>query len=459
MPNASIRLLSSVSLLLFACNDDVDPLDSAGADPGLLGGPCVEGKCFAGFACLSNICVDPGGGSGGDPSGGDPSGDPGGGPGGDPTEGPTGGTSVGPGGDPTGDTTSGPTSDPTVTGGPGPTSDSDATTDPPMTTGEPGNCQNLQLKPPPTNLIFVVDRSSSFSAVMWDHDGNFGTPDVSKWSSLHKTLTSVIGKYQAQHKLGLMMFPSNAAMSAYSSAACVTDPSPEVTPALGNAAALAAALPPANAMLKGATPMARGLSGALSSLQSAPPSEARAMVLIGDGSPNCSVNAPDNAGLLEVLDTSVHGLVGGAWSNSNIATTVVGVDLSDSYSQVLVDGNPDNANPVVEFNKLAEEGGRPRSGGTKFYDAHDESELGAYLDEAVRATLGCELNLVITPGDPAATVVTVGGTNYPYSPNLDCAAGDGWVYTNGNNSRVRLCGAACDALISSGGAQVDVDCS
>lgn len=454
MPSVSIRLLSSISLLSLACNNDGDPLDSAGIDPGFVSGACIQGQCFDGLVCKgNNLCVSPGGGSGGDPSG-----DPSGGPGGDPTDGSTSDTSAGPGGDPSGDPTSGPTSDPTVTGGPGPTSDSDPTTDPPVTTGEPDNCKNLQLDAPTTNLIFVLDRSGSFSVGTWDHDGNPGTAAVSKWSSLHKTLTAVIGKYQAQHKLGLMMFPSSAAVSDYSAGACVTNASPEVAPALNSAAAIGAALPAANAMLKGATPMARGLDGALSSLDSAPANEARAMVLIGDGSPNCSDSAPNAEGLFEVLDTSVHGIVGAAWSNDQIPTAVVGVALPDSYSQALKDGNPDNANPVVEFNALAEAGGRPRAGAAKFYDASNESELGAYLDEAVRVTLGCELVLDDTPADPTATRVTVDGMNYAYSPNLNCSTGDGWVYTSGDNSRVRLCGAACSGLLASGSAQVDLDC-
>lgn len=446
MSISSIRLLSSLSLVFLACNNDGDPLDSAGVDPGFISGACIQGQCFNGLVCqTNNLCVDPGGGPGGDPSGG---------PGGDPTDGSTSDTSAGPGGDPS----SGPTSDPTATSGPGPTSDSDPTTDPPMTTGEPGNCKNLQLDAPTTHVIFVLDRSGSFSVGTWDHDGNPGTPAVSKWSSLHKTLTAVIGKYQGQHKLGLMMFPSSAATSEYSEGACVTNAKPEVAPALNNAAALGAALPPANATLKGATPMASGLDGALSSLDSAPANEARAMVLIGDGSPNCSDSAPNVDGLFEVLDTSVHAIVGAAWSNDQIPTSVVGVDLPDSYSQALKDGNPDNTNPVVEFNKLAEAGGRPRAGAAKFYDASDESELGAYLDEAVRVTLGCELILDDTPADPTATRVTVAGMNYAYSPDLNCSSGDGWVYTDGGNSRVRLCGAACEGLLASGSAQVDLDC-
>jgi hypothetical protein len=452
-PWRQLSLLSS--LLLLACADDSEPLVTAGANnPGYLTAACIEQQCFGGLVCDGGLCV---GGSGGGPTG-SPSGDPDGDPTGSPTGSPTGDTSGGPGGDPTGSTTGGPTSDPTVTSGPGPTSDSDATTAPPLTTGEPNECKNVQVAAPATNLIFVVDRSGSFSVGTWDHDENFGTAEIPKWTSLHKTLTAVIGKYQAKHRLGLMMFPSSAATSSYSESACVTNASPEVAPALGNGGAIGGQLPPADAMLKGGTPMARGLDGALSALTSIPASEARAMVLIGDGSPNCAPGVFDTNSLFEDLDGSVHAIVGDAWSSDKIPTAVVGVNLPNSYSQALQDGNPDNANPFAEFDQLAVEGGRPRAGSTKFYDAYSEAELASYLDAAVRSTLGCEVAINATPADPTATSVSIAGMNYSYSPNLDCASGDGWVYTDGSNSRIRLCGAACDALLTNGGAQVNLDC-
>ena len=47
-----------LALALVACGDD-----GAGAAAGQETGPCVDGQCLAGLSCLSNFCVDPGGGS------------------------------------------------------------------------------------------------------------------------------------------------------------------------------------------------------------------------------------------------------------------------------------------------------------------------------------------------------------------------------------------------------------
>ncbi|HEY0138591.1 MAG TPA: vWA domain-containing protein [Nannocystis sp.] len=314
----------------------------------------------------------------------------------------------------------------------------------------PGSCKQLQLDKIPANVMLVVDRSGSI-AKPWDQGQN-------KWTSVHETLTTAIANNQAGIKFGLKMFPSANATSDYSEAACVTSATLEVPLALANSANISAALPPAFGPAAGGSPTAKGLTAAVKALQGAPASEGRTIVFISDGPFNCMAGAQDNSSLFEILDEDPHSIVADAWTQDGISTIVVGVGVSGDTSGVVKDGNPDNTNAYSHFQTLAVEGGQPRAGEEKFYAAYTEAELAGFMVEAIDKAETCTLALGLTPIDPESTTIKVAGTSYPYMPGLNCATGNGWVYSDGNNTRLALCGTACDALKSVGSAEVDVDC-
>lgn len=344
------------------------------------------------------------------------------------------------------------------------------------TTAEPGtdtemNCGEVdyQLQAIPPNVMLVLDKSGSMVSDndvdndgemdgYWDHDGDPGTPVISRWNSLHTVVDFVTSGLDAQINFGAMLFPSQDATNAYSPNACIVENSPEIPVAAMNAAAVLAGIPTADATdLQGATPATKGIQTAVAHLQTLDPDVPRFLVLVTDGAANCSADYPTAPDVLEMYDEHLPEVVDDAYSNGEIPTFVVGIDIVDALTGVGADGTPE-ANTFVELNAVAVAGGRARPGAEKFYNAANEIELMDALAEIAGAVVSCVIPLDPPPVHPDFVEVEVGGQVFERVD--DCATQDGWVFVNpdGPYDALQLCGAACDQLVDVGTVDATYGC-
>jgi hypothetical protein len=305
----------------------------------------------------------------------------------------------------------------------------------------------------PTRIMLVLDKSGSMVSNTWDHDDDPSTDEVTRWSSLHATVDLATSAFDGSIDYGMLLYPSLEATSTYDANACVVANAPEVPVAPQNATAIMNALPPANATnaIQGGTPSATAVSVALEELRGFDASLPRAILFITDGEANCRADAGVVTQLFEVYDDTLHTLVEDAWTAEGIPTYVVGIAIRDEILPVAVDGTPDGINPHEQLNLLAEQGGRPQQGGDAlYYAATNQLELEAALSEIAAEQFDCVVDLVPEPEHPTFVKIEINGVEYPRL--ADCAAGDGWVYSNpdGPYDTIVLCGAACDTLATTG---------
>ncbi len=336
----------------------------------------------------------------------------------------------------------------------------------------------LEATPPP--VMLVLDKSGSMVSNSWDHDGDPGTAVETRWATLHRVVTFVLTNFENGIDFGAQLFPStgacpNGAGNCYNSGACVVNSTPEVNVQGSAQAAILAAIPPAGAgssQIQGGTPAADGIRSAVTALNglSLPDDTTPAIIFVTDGAANCgqglACTGLTDCPLLENYDNDLPTVVGDAFNNDGIPTYVIGIDIQDA---LLGSGNGNGtpeANPYVELNAVAVAGGVARPGTDKFYNATNEAELQAALDEIVGVVATCEIDLTMPPNmPPDQTQVdqdlvkfNIGGMDVP---RLDvdqatCESGsvDGWIWLV-EGEQVLFCGTFCDQMKSTG--QVDGD--
>jgi hypothetical protein len=340
------------------------------------------------------------------------------------------------------------------------------------TTFDPNDCGEAVVDIPivTPNVMLVLDKSGSMVAMpngYWDHDADDAnndmiadsdpmmmmpaTPKITRWQSLHGVVTDIVSTFDNSMNLGMVLFPSKTAISDYSAAACPVNMVPEVKIGPMNGQAILNAIPVASdTTLKGGTPAAKGIKAALAELDTIDNGNPEFIILITDGAANCSETAPDNTGLFEVYDENLPMVVGDAFTNKQIPTYVVGIAISDVTSPAAKDGNPDNTNAQMRLNELADLGGKPRPGDTKFYDTQNQVELQAALDEISMQILSCTIDLDPVPVYPDYVEVSVNGMAYGNMQVTDCATENGWMFTNDMKNQIELCGTACSGFQMSG---------
>src|SRR5690606_83060 len=201
--------------------------------------------------------------------------------------------------------------------------------------------------------------------------------------------------FENSMNLGAVLFPSKTAVGTYTAAACTVNATPEVTIAPMNGGAILAAIPGADetASIKGGTPATKGIKAALAELATVQDGQPQFIILVTDGAANCREDAADNAELFELYDDNLPAVVGDAFTSLNIPTYVVGIAIKDETTPIVADGNPDDTNTNIKLNELAEVGGRPRDGATKFYDTQNQLELQMALEEISMQILSCTIDL------------------------------------------------------------------
>jgi hypothetical protein len=287
----------------------------------------------------------------------------------------------------------------------------------------------------------------------WDHDGDPGTPDVTRWYSLHEVVELLVNGFEHRVHFGVVLFPGREATSSYGAAACVVADAPEVSLGPENAAAILDAIPPKTAtddLIEGATPATSGLVLAYGDLEDQDGDNAPAVIFVTDGAANCNRGAATASELIEDYDDDLLPVVAAAWSQDEIPTYVVGINIENDLLGAGIDGNPE-ANPYEKLDEVAAAGGRPNPAGPPaFYQAEDQLELHESLQQIVEESLSCTVRLDPVPELPEHIEVLVGGTEVPAIN--DCAAEDGWTYVPPNPpwDAIELCGSACDDLRATG---------
>jgi len=346
----------------------------------------------------------------------------------------------------------------------------DATSDTPSGGGGDDSSGNLPpscgesdfvLEALPTKVLLVLDKSASMVNFTWDHDADPDTEEVTRWQSLHETVSSVTTTFDASIEFGALLYPSLNATSDYSEEACVVEAEPEVPVAPSNAAAILAGIPPmdASAAIAGGTPSRAAIETAVAHLTEFNPSQPRAILFVTDGEANCQEEFADVTELFEIYDPGLLPVVADALETNTIPTYVVGIAIRDEVLPTEVDGNPDGVNPSDALDELAEAGGRPQSGGgTKFFATTNQAELESALAEIVGEEFSCQIPLDPAPDYPEYVEVEVG--DEIVAPVSDCATEDGWVFVNpeGPFDTIELCGAACTALAEQGTAHAIYGC-
>jgi len=330
----------------------------------------------------------------------------------------------------------------------------------PATTGDvvPCDIAEATLTPVPPNIMLVLDKSGSMITNSWDHDENPNTGTVTRWYSLYQVVDFVVTTFNEQINFGANLFPSENATATYNANGCLMSNGPEIPVAPLNQDAILNGIPGANeTAIYGGTPAAEGIEVARNHLVTFDPDEPRAIIFITDGAANCASDAADNYQRFEVYDEQLPVVVGDTWTNDGIPTYVVGIDISNAVSPIATDGNPDSTNTYDELETVAAAGGVP-NGGPLFYQTTNQNELQAALQQIIDDALSCTVPLDPPPAFPDLLEVYIDNMMVP--PAADCAADDGWIYTNPNGpyDSIELCGAWCDALKQVGSVTAEYYC-
>lgn len=303
-------------------------------------------------------------------------------------------------------------------------------------------------------VMLVLDKG--FSMVWkWDGDNDPNTEPVTRWYSLHQSVTMVATEFNASIDLGLQLFPSLKATQSYNNSACLVEVVPEVPVGPENAEKVLGSLPPASAIapqIGGGTPSRIGIESAAKHLEGLAAEPWKAIIFVTDGAANCAPEVKDNMALFESYDEKVLDAVLDAFSKG-IGVFVVGIETLDEFTPPVADGHPDGINPTEKLNELAVAGGFPKENSKrKFHHVVNQIQLEDALSGIVRQMLTCEVELDPPPVWPDHVEITLKGVKYP-SPigAKECDSKDGWYYNSPEMDRISLCGAACGDYQRSGG--------
>src|SRR5690606_16655780 len=200
----------------------------------------------------------------------------------------------------------------------------------------PCDIPEVALEPVIPHVVLVLDKSGSMIENSWDHDANPQTPEVTRWKSLHTVVSSIVNNFDEQLEFGAQLYPSTDATNEYNQSACLVDAPPEVPVALDNAIQVLLGIPTGNSQnIRGGTPTAAGMSSAIEHLIAHDDGDPAAIILVTDGAANCRIDAGnDQFERFETYDPNLLGIVADAYSDLQIPTYVVGIDISDANTPI-----------------------------------------------------------------------------------------------------------------------------
>jgi hypothetical protein len=315
--------------------------------------------------------------------------------------------------------------------------------------------QRFDVERKPAEILLLLDRSKS---MVEDY-----LPDgvTLKWNAALPALKQVIMNTDTSVSWGLKVFPEGDGDACI--ATCVTN-NPVVPIAPMNAAAVIAGIDATTPAGNG-TPTGAAVNAAVAYLQSLTSKNPKYILLATDGQPSCAA-----------LPTSSPGSdVGGPY-----AETAVTAALSAGFPTFVLGVSTMSSGEVKILNALADEGGKPRPNAplTHFYLGTSQAELTAAMAAITGQAATCTFPLNPPPpvmNDPTKLGMYFPPSGTPQSCTTDCpngqtcvsnicmlkvpydgSMGNGWAYTDANDTAVQAYGSWCDQIKASGANTVQV---
>ena len=259
------------------------------------------------------------------------------------------------------------------------------------------------------DVLVVLDRSGSMG-------DRVGAGTATKWTDTSAAVKATVAG-STNLSWGLKLFPTG-------SQRCAASATVEVPVSGTSAAAVRTTIdgagPPMGTLGEG-TPTTATITAATAYLKSLTFPFPKYIVLATDGAPTClggNSDMRDEAQAVAAIQAA---------ATAGFKTFVIGIGTA--------------AADVDTLNRMAEAGGTPRAGTTKYYPAANRAELTAALDTITASLITCVFPLAHRPPDPSFVTVTVGGT-----PILrDLQHQQGWDYINGG-AAIQIYGPSCESL-------------
>jgi hypothetical protein len=289
------------------------------------------------------------------------------------------------------------------------------------------------------DVLILLDASGSMNNTVDDSAcGNGDCGALSKWAMLTPGLVSVVEENESNANWGLKMF-------ADANATCGVANSVAVPVAKTNGAAIAAAITARTSanggVLNGSrTPTRAAVTAAAAYLGDLTDRGTKQILLLTDGTPNCSATSADAA-----ADDSVATVQAIADARTRgVSTIVVGIATAG--------GPADKA-----LSDMAVAGGHARTGASPaYYPVSNLADLKSVLTPLITTPADCVVSVPPPPtadGPPRDISLRANGTPIPF----DAGHRAGWDWTDMTWTSVRIYGPVCDELLAGHIASVTID--
>ncbi|WP_437682392.1 vWA domain-containing protein [Sorangium sp. So ce131] len=292
--------------------------------------------------------------------------------------------------------------------------------------GEEVDCgrQNFNVERKPASILLVLDRSASMQD---DPNGDEGTP--SKWDIVVPALQEVIAATNEAASWGLKVFPQGDRTGT-----CTEESFPGdilIPIATNNASTVNQAITSTTPEGDG-TPTGDAINKAVEYLQTLQNDDPKYILLATDGDPSCPKDDSDDFAVQAVTNAA----------SAGFHTFVVGIAAQ--------------ASKIKTLNGLAVAGLEPRQDpdplAPSFYLAATKDQLVTALQTITGEVSTCLFPLSAAPPNPDHVGVFVGDQAIAHDPT----GTNGWSYTGPDMMTIKLHGAACDQVASSGAGAVKV---
>lgn len=269
----------------------------------------------------------------------------------------------------------------------------------------------------PPNMLITLDRSCSMRSTVGMQ---------TKWQIAVNAINTMLTKYTAKIRFGLIMFPDIVGANCTQGAIpfdCAASNETKISTVLTNALKTTDPNYPDG-------PCVTNIDTAIQQAQGAPSlkdtTRGNYVLLVSDGAQaGCNAAGGDPGTEKMIADLLKVG----------VKTAVIGFGAG-------VDG--------AQLDKFAVAGGMPSTGATKYYKAEDAASLDKALATIAGAALGCTYKLDKTPPDPGKIFVFFDGTK-----EVAKDPANGWTYDATTNT-VTFFGTSCDSLKSEAVKSVDI---
>jgi hypothetical protein len=301
--------------------------------------------------------------------------------------------------------------------------------------GDP-NCGLYQFQPTPkaADILLVLDRSASMQ------DPINSSSSASKWSVVTPTLDSVVNT-TGSVLWGLKSFPEGSGSAcAAGSVTGAIDVQIAPNDATTMTAQINATTPDGNG-----TPTGDAVNAAVTYLKTLTDTNPKYILLATDGEPSCAA-IPSSESTSSARPYAVTAVTNA--KSAGFPTFVIGIGTTTSDTTTLNQlGDAGGEVPANASNPLA----------PHFYLASDMTSLTTALSAITGQISTCLFPLGSQPpvrndGMKVGVYLGSGMTRIPYDPS----AGNGWAYTDVNDTTIEVYGQWCDMIQAAGAGAVQI---